>query len=567
MLRVVLEAHVEVEVVVEHAHERVDRALAPAFVRPLLAVDDEVDLDPLGGGRVVDSPGLGAQPHDLEAAPGLVGVVAGQVLVVEDAPDLLGGELASGLSVLLDGLGELDLHAARQIETVLALEQVGHAAFSRLRVHADDRLVRAAEILRVDGQVGHVPFHEVDRDPVGLRIALTVGEGLVDRILVRTGERGEDEVAAVGVTFVDADLVAFGDRVDDLVDVGEVEFGIDALRVEVERDGDEVEVAGPLPVAEQAAFDPISARHDAELGRSDPGPAVVVRVEGDGHLVAVGHVPAEPFDLVGVCVRGAAFDGGGQVDDGLASGGGLPHVEDGADDVEGELGFGVDEDLRRVLVAEVRVAEQRLGVLHHRLGPLQGDVAGLVEAVAVEAEDDLAEDRGGRVVEVDGGHLRPDERFDGAFDEVLARLGEDGDPHVVGDRIIVDDRADEVEVDLTRRGEPDLDLLEPEFDEEIEHPPLAIGGHRVDERLVAVAQVGAQPARGLPDDLVGPSAVAHVERDPVLERLVLLVRHGGRLLQIHHSSSSLVVRISMEDSATRALSVQDSSRHGRRMNL
>src|SRR5699024_1248726 len=142
-------------------------------------------------------------------------------------------------------------------------------------------------------------------------------EGLVDRVLVRTGERGEHEVAAVGVTFVDADLVAFGHGVDDVVDIGEVEFGVDALRVEVERDRDQVEVAGALSVAEQAPFDPVGAGHHAQLRGRDSGAPVIVRVQGYGHLVAVGHIAAEPFDLVRIRVRGAAFDGGGQVDHGL----------------------------------------------------------------------------------------------------------------------------------------------------------------------------------------------------------------------------------------------------------
>ena len=36
------------------------------------------------------------------------------------------------------------------------------------------------------------------------------------------------------------------------------------------------------------------------------------------------------------------------------------------------------------------------------------------------------------------------------------------------------------------------------LDEQLEHPHLALGVHRVDERLVAVAQVDRAPARGGP---------------------------------------------------------------------
>ena len=182
-------------------------------------------------------------------------------------------------------------------------------------------------------------------------------------------------------------------------------------------------------------------------------------------------------------------------------------------------------------------------MLHHGLSALQCDIASLVIAVAVEAEDDLAEDRRGRVVEVNGGLLRADEGFDGAFDEIFASLGEHGDADVIGDRVLFDDLADEVEVDLAGSRETDLDLLEAELDEQVEHLSFAVRCHRVDERLVAVAQVGAQPPRRFADDLVRPGAIAHIQCDAVLERLVFAERHGRRLLQFHCSSISVSQRL------------------------
>ena len=52
---------------------------------------------------------------------------------------------------------ELDLQLARQVERVVGLQQVGDAALAGLRVDADDRLVAAAQVLRVDRQVRHRP--------------------------------------------------------------------------------------------------------------------------------------------------------------------------------------------------------------------------------------------------------------------------------------------------------------------------------------------------------------------------------------------------------------------------
>ena len=67
--------------------------------------------------------------------------------------------------------------------------------------------------------------------------------------------------------------------------------------------------------------------------------------------------------------------------------------------------------------------------------------------------------------------------------------------HVVGYLAGLDQFADEVEVGLARGGEADLDLLVTHPDEQVEHRVLADDVHRVDQRLVAVAQVGGQPAR------------------------------------------------------------------------
>ena len=57
----------------------------------------------------------------------------------------------------LDVLAELDLQVARQVEAVVGLQDIGDAALAGLRVDADDRLVAAADILRVDRQIGHFP--------------------------------------------------------------------------------------------------------------------------------------------------------------------------------------------------------------------------------------------------------------------------------------------------------------------------------------------------------------------------------------------------------------------------
>ena len=74
-------------------------------------------------------------------------------------------------------------------------------------------------------------------------------------------------------------------------------------------------------------------------------------------------------------------------------------------------------------------------------------------------------------------------------------------------------------------GKPDLDLLEAHLHDGVEHPPLAGRVHRVDERLVAVAQVDRAPQRRLLMRWSGQVRSGSVER---AERPVLVEGHPLR---------------------------------------
>src|SRR6201999_1154188 len=70
---------------------------------------------------------------------------AGQVLGAERLPDLGGADLAAlFVGADLDVLGELDLHAARQVERVAGLHHVGDAALGPLAIEPGYRRGRAA---------------------------------------------------------------------------------------------------------------------------------------------------------------------------------------------------------------------------------------------------------------------------------------------------------------------------------------------------------------------------------------------------------------------------------------
>jgi hypothetical protein len=83
------------------------------------------------------------------------------------------------------------------------------------------------------------------------------------------------------VARVDGQAGAVLDGAADLVDVGEVDLRVDALAEQVHAQRDQVDVAGALAVAEQAALDAVGAGHHAQLGGRDRGAAVVVRVQRD----------------------------------------------------------------------------------------------------------------------------------------------------------------------------------------------------------------------------------------------------------------------------------------------
>ncbi len=88
--------------------------------------------------------------------------------------------------------------------------------------------------------------------------------------------------------------------------------------------------------------------------------------------------------------------------------------------------------------------------------------------------------------------------------------------------------ADEIEIGLRGGGKADLDLLEAHRDERVEHADLAVRAHRLDQRLVAVAQIDGTPDRSPGDGFIGPLSIGEIDWR---ERTILFAwidHHGSR---------------------------------------
>ena len=153
---------------------------------------------------------------------------------------------------------------------------------------------------------------------------------------------------------MDGQLVALLDDRPCLVDLRQVQRGIDTLGEQIEGDRDDVDVARTLAVAEQRPLDTLRAGHQAELGGRHRGATVVVRVDGEDGGVAKREVTAEPLDPVGVDVGRKLLHGGRQIHDHLLARGRPPLLGDALADLECVVELRVVEALRRVLEHDLR---------------------------------------------------------------------------------------------------------------------------------------------------------------------------------------------------------------------
>jgi hypothetical protein len=79
---------------------------------------------------------------------------------------------------------------------------------------------------------------------------------------------------------MDRQLIAVFHRSRGFIDIGEIQAGVNALCVEIQRERHDIDVAGALTISEQRAFDSICPCHHRELSGRDCGAAIVMRMNG-----------------------------------------------------------------------------------------------------------------------------------------------------------------------------------------------------------------------------------------------------------------------------------------------
>ena len=122
-----------------------------------------------------------------------------------------------------------------------------------------------------------------------------------------------------------------------------------ALGVQIERQGDDVHIAGALAVAKQAAFHPVGPGHDAQFSGGNSRAPVVVRVQAQDNAVAPRQIAVHPFHLVGVDIGRSHFYGSGQIQNHFVGGRGAPDGGDGVAHFLGKFQLGACEQLGAVL--------------------------------------------------------------------------------------------------------------------------------------------------------------------------------------------------------------------------
>ena len=453
------------------------------------------------------------------ALPEVNRLLAVHIVFLELGHDLLRCYLALTLCIGLDDIRKLLVHSLRKLESVIGIHDKGDAALAGLAVDAHHRLVLAADVCRIDGQIGHFPDAVI---ALGQRCG-----SLADGVLMGSGEGGKDQFSRIGLPVIHRHLGAPLAHLHDVIDIANLQLRVDTLGEHIIGQIQNVHVARSLTVSEKGSFHALRAGQHGKLRGCNAGTPVIVGMDAEDDALSVLEVAVHPLNLVCIDVRRRHLHRCRQVDDDLILRSGTPLLLNRLADLQRIVQLCAGKAFRRILQNHLAVIIRHV-FLHHAHA-VDGD---LLYFLLARVEHYFSLQGGCGIINMHNCLRNSLNGFKSTLNQMLAALGQHLYRNIGGNHLPVYQNAEEVKFNLGSCRETDLDLLKAHLHQHIEHLYLFFHHHRLHQSLVAVPQVHAAPDRGLPNLAVRPLALRIIHH-----------RHSLVLSEVHHVSLSSCIEI------------------------
>ncbi len=113
----------------------------------------------------------------------------------------------------------------------------------------------------------------------------------------------------------------------------------------------------------------------------------------------------------------------------------------------------------------------------------------------------------------------------GALNQVFPGLSENLNGDILGNQVLINKGSHKVKIRLRGRGKAHLDFFVTHPHQQLKHDAFALRAHRINQRLVAIAQIHRTPARCLGDGGSRPRAIGKIHTERLAIGPVLMYRH------------------------------------------
>ena len=208
------------------------------------------------------------------------------------------------------------------------------------------------------------------------------------------------------------------------------------------------------------------------------------------------------------------------IDDRLPPGSGLPHIQNRVAYVKRILDFRAVETLRTVF--EHEIAFCLIGQFLEKLRSVHRE---LFDLLFVLPKHLLALRHRCGIIEMHNSLRRSAYGFESFSDNVLSRLCQYLDRHIVRDHISLNKGTQESILRLGSCGESHFDLFESDLYQHPEEFDLLFKAHRLDQSLISVAQVNTAPDGSLIDVIFLRPVEALRRRKKILPHVLTEIHH------------------------------------------